>query len=104
LAAIALVFAELVGRRVEWDRGSEGFEMTESQVVNEWISQGEARGKLAAQRQSLPELLEGRFPGAVPKDVVQLIQQQESVELLYDWFKAAVRAYSFDQFLAVLKK
>jgi hypothetical protein len=104
LAGIALVFAELVGRRVEWDRGLEGFEMTESQVVNEWISQGEARGKLTERRQNLLELLEGRFPGAVPIDVVQLIQQQESPELLHDWFKAAVRAYSSDQFLTVLKK
>jgi hypothetical protein len=50
------------------------------------------------------ELLEGRFPGAVPNEVVQLVQGQESLEVLHDWFKAAVRAYSFDQFLAVLKK
>jgi hypothetical protein len=104
LAGIALVFAELVGRRIEWTRGLEGFEMTESQVVNEWISKGEAQGKLSTQRQVLLELLEGRFPGAVPDDVVRLIQHQEGLELLHDWFKAAVRAYSFEQFLAVLKK
>ncbi len=78
--------------------------MTESPVVNEWISQGEAKGMLIERRQSLLELLEGRFPGAVPADVVQSIQQQESPELLQDWFRAAVRAYSFDQFMAVLKK
>jgi hypothetical protein len=77
--------------------------MTESQVVNEWISQGEARGKLANQRQNLVEILEARFPGAVPNDVVRLIPGQESMEVLHDWFKAAVRAYSFEQFLAVLK-
>lgn len=104
LAGIALVFAELMGRRVEWNRGLEGFEMTESQVVNDWISQGEAKGKLANQRQNLIDLLEGRFPGAVPNDVVQVIQRQESLDVLHDWFKAAVRAFSFDQFLAVLKK
>jgi hypothetical protein len=101
LAGIALVFAELVGRRAEWQRGLEGFEMTESQVVNEWISQGE----LKRQRRNLLELLEGRFPGAVPNDVVQLIQQQDSLELLHDWFKVAVRASTtFEQFLDVLKK
>jgi hypothetical protein len=104
LVGIALVFAELAGRRVEWDRGLEGFEMTESQVVNEWISRGEAKGKLANQRQNLLELLEGRFPGVVPNDVVQMIQQQESQELLHEWFMAAVRAYSFEQFMAVLKR
>lgn len=104
LAGIAFVFAELVGRRAEWVRGLEGLEMTESQVVNEWMSQGEARGRLAEGRRSLLDLLEGRFPGAVPSDVVRMIQQQESLELLHDWFKVAVRAYSFEQFLAVLKK
>jgi hypothetical protein len=100
LAGIALVFAELVGRRAEWQRGLEGFEMTESQVVNEWISQG----MLKEGRQNLLEALEGRFPGAAPSDVVRLIQQQDSLELLHDWFKAAVRVTTFAQFLDVLKK
>jgi len=40
--------------------------MTESPIVNEWMSQGEAKGKLENQRQSLLELLEGRFPSMVP--------------------------------------
>ncbi|QJX00066.1 hypothetical protein FTUN_7690 [Frigoriglobus tundricola] len=34
-----------------------GFEMTESQVGNQRISQGEDRGKLTNQRQNLPKLL-----------------------------------------------
>ena len=104
LAGIALVFAELVGRRIEWSRGLEGFEMTESQVVNEWISQGEAKGQLKELRLNLLELLEGRFPGIIPADVVRLIQQQESMEVLHDWFKGAVRAYSFEHFMVELKK
>lgn len=104
MAGIALVFAELVDRRPTWVRGLEGFEMTESQIVNEWIGQGVVKGELAARRQTLLELLDGRFPGAVPADVTQLIRQQDSLELLHDWFRAAVRAYSFDQFLEVLKR
>lgn len=104
MAGIALVFAELVGRRPAWVRGLEGFEMTESQVVNEWIGQGMVKGELAASRRNLLELLNGRFPGAVPPDVTRLIQQQDSLELLNDWFRAAVRAFSFDQFLEVLKR
>ncbi|VTU00617.1 unnamed protein product [Gemmataceae bacterium] len=103
LAGIALVFAELVGRRADWKRALEGFEMTESEVVNEWIGQGEARGTLTTQRKNLLELLEGRFPGAVPGEVRQLIRQQESLPVLHDWFTAAVRAYTFEQFLAVVK-
>jgi hypothetical protein len=64
-------------------------ELTESQVVNEWISQGEARGRLAERRQSVVRLLTKRFPGAVPYDVIRLINEQESLELLDDWFDTA---------------
>jgi hypothetical protein len=104
LAGIVMIFAELAGCRPAWQRGLEGFEMTESQVVKEWINQGRAQGNLERQRQDLLELLEGKFPGAVPNDVAQLIQQQDSQNLLHDWFKAAVRVATFEQFLAVLKK
>jgi hypothetical protein len=104
LAGIARVFAELVGRRIEWNRGLEGFDMTESQVVNEWISQGEAKGKLIKQRQNLLKLLSKRFPGAVPDDVVRLVNEQESLDLLDHWFDAAAEAYTFQQFMDVLKR
>jgi hypothetical protein len=45
-----------------------------------------------------------RFPGSVPDEIVRLINEQESLPLLDDWFRAAVRAYSFEQFLDVLKR
>jgi hypothetical protein len=104
LAGIALVFAELAGRRAEWQRGLEGFEMTESQVVNEWIRQGEVKGKLEQGRQKLLEALAIRFPGAVTEEVVRLVNGQDSLPLLDDWFRAALRADTFEQFLHVLKQ
>jgi hypothetical protein len=104
LAGIALVFADLAGRVPAWKRGLEGWEMTESQVVNEWMSQGEARGKLLDRRQSLLELLQERFPGLVPAEVVKLINEQESLELLVNWFRAAIHAFTFQDFLAVLRR
>ncbi len=104
LVGIALVFAELVGRVPAWKRGLEGFEMTESQVVNEWMSKGRAEGRLEASRQKLLDLLEGRFPGQVPGEVTRLVNEQESLALLDDWFWEAVRAFTFEQFLAVLKR
>jgi hypothetical protein len=104
LAGIAMVFADLAGRVQDWKRGLEGWEMTESQVVNEWTSQAEARGELKRSRKNLLELLEGRFPGLIPAEVVKLINEQESQELLDDWFRAGVRAFTFEQFLAVLKR
>jgi len=82
-----------------WRQGLEGFEMTESQVVNEWMS----KGRLEERRQKLLEALEMRFPGEVPNEVAQLVNQQESLTLLDDWFRAALRVSTFAQFLAVLK-
>jgi hypothetical protein len=104
LAGVASVWAERVDRRVEWRRGREGFGLTESQVVNEWISQGEAKGKLMVRRHSLLKLLSARFPGALPDEAVRLINEQESLDLLGDWFDAAVGAYTFQQFMDVLKQ
>jgi hypothetical protein len=103
-ACLALVFVEPGGPRVEWNRELGSFEMTESEVVNEWIRKGEARGKLTERRQTLLEALTLRFPGAVPEEVVRLINEQESQPLLEVWFRAALRAYTFEQFLDVLKQ
>jgi hypothetical protein len=98
------VFAELVGRRVQWKRGLEGFEMTESQVVNEWINQGMAAGTLKERRRNLLQTLTVRFPGSVPDEVVRLINEQDSLPLLDEWCRAAIRAYTFEQFLDALKR
>jgi hypothetical protein len=103
LAGIALIFAELVGRRRVWNRELEGFEMVESQVVKEWISQGEARGELKRQRRNLLDLVRQKFPTVSP-EVVKGINDQESMPVLEDWFHAAVGATTLDEFLAVLKK
>ena len=78
--------------------------MTESQVVNEWMSQGEARGTLKERRQNLIELLQGRFPTAVPEEVVRRIDERESLEMLRVWFRAAVQAFTFEHFVAVLRR
>jgi hypothetical protein len=104
LAGIALVFADLAGCRGEWKRGLEGFEMTESQVVNEWIHQGEAKGRVEAARQFVLDVLEVRFPRLAPEDVKQLIRQQDSLEVLQDWHREALQAFTLEQFLAVLRR
>jgi hypothetical protein len=100
LAGIALVFAELAGRFLAWERGLEGWDMTESQVVNRWMSQGE----LARARKDLLDAIKVRFPGALTEEIAQLINQQDSSDLLREWFLAALKADTFDQFLDVLKR
>ncbi len=104
LAVVALVFAELAGRAIIWNRALEDFDMTESQVVNEWISKGVLKGQLTEGRQLLSKLLNKRFPGAVPPEVAQLIGEQESLDLLNHWFDAAASAATYDEFVVVLKQ
>jgi hypothetical protein len=100
LAGIALLFAELAGGRPAWKRALEGWKMTESQVVNEWINQGELKNA----RQSVLRVLKKKFPGQVTEEVSQLILQQDSMDLLNDWLDAAATASSIAEFLAVLRQ
>jgi len=93
-------FSELVGRGQEWKRGLEGFDMTESTFVNEWIDKGELR----RQRSLLLRLLNRRFPQQLPQQVNDLIRTQESMDLLESWFDAATDAQSFEEFMNVLKR
>jgi hypothetical protein len=89
LAGISLVFADLAGCGLAWKQGLEGWQMTESKVVNEWISQGVAKTKLEDGRRHLIKLLERRFPAMVSAEIFDLIRKQDSLDLLDDWFGAA---------------
>jgi hypothetical protein len=104
LAGIALVFAELAGCYLAWERGLEGWEMTESQVVNRWLSQGETRGKLEEGRLFLTRFLRRRFGEPLPTDVLETINTQPSVQLLEDWFDAAMAATTLQDFITVLRR
>jgi hypothetical protein len=68
--------------------------MTESQIVNRWIS----RGELNRARADLLQTLRVRFPESTSPDVVQMVEQQQSLALLDEWFAAALRATTFEQF------
>lgn len=100
LAKVATVFAELAGRRIIWKRTLEEFDVTESQVMNEWIEQAELR----KEQQLLQRLLHKRFPGAVAADITKLVSEQADPRTLNDWFDAAASAATYDEFLAVLKR
>jgi hypothetical protein len=104
LVAIAEVFAELAGNAIAWKRALEGFDMTESQVVKEWMAKGVTTGRLTERREMLLRFLNGRFPGVVPADVTKLINEQESLDLLLHWIDASAKANTFQDFMAVLKQ
>jgi hypothetical protein len=103
LGQIALVFAELVGRYAAWERGLEGFDMTESKVVNEWIEEALSKDRIERARQYLIRLLQERFPNQVAAEVIETINSQPSLSMLEDWLDQVVRAASFADFVRVLR-
>jgi hypothetical protein len=100
LGEIVLIFAELAGCYLAWEKGLEGWEMTESQVVNRWIE----KAKLEQARALLLRMLQQRFPGGVSPDVAQTINAQPSLPLLETWFDAATTTASMEDFIAVLRR
>ncbi len=75
--ALALVFAEPVGRRHLWKQALEKWNMIESIQVLEWMTEGEQR----ASRTLLRDLLEYRF-GALPESLGQRIEATTNIERL----------------------
>jgi hypothetical protein len=104
LGQIALVFAELAGRYLAWEKGLEDFKMTESHVVNRWIERAQLETTLANFRTLLIRLLEGRFPGQTSQELIQTINEQPSVELLQEWFDQAASVTTMAEFLAVVRR
>ncbi len=104
LGRIALTFAELGGCLAAWETALEGWDMTESKVVNRWIDEAEREARIAMSRKRLLQLVQSRFPGALPPEVVDLMGRQDSEDMLEEWFQAALSAPSAEEFLAVVRR
>ncbi|MGL4553724.1 MAG: hypothetical protein ACRC33_21385 [Gemmataceae bacterium] len=100
LMSIAQIFAGLAGAVPEWRRELKGADMTESEVVNEWM----AEASLLNSKRLLHRLVQKRFPDALTPDVLAAITDQPSQELLGEWFDAAATAKNADDFLAALRR
>ncbi len=103
LGTIALVFAELAGRYAAWTKGLEGFDMTESKVVNSWIEKAVEQKGLEDARHFLIRLLERKFPGQVLPEVIATINAQPSMSMLQDWFDQASQVTALADFVRVLR-
>jgi hypothetical protein len=99
LVGIAMLFAELAGRFLVWERVLEGWDMVESQVANRWRAQGDLR----TTRALLLRLLETKYRGSLSDEVKQLIEHQTDLALLKRWFESALEATTFEQFVQKLK-
>jgi hypothetical protein len=93
---LALVFAELAGRRAAWDQALEDWNVRQSQQVLEW--QKVAVTEHA--RRDLLRLLEVRHSTAVPPDLAAMVAASNDLDELSRWFDIAARADSLDAFRA----
>jgi hypothetical protein len=71
---------------------------TESNLSLGCAAEAEYRGEIKRARRDLLQVLDFRFPGTISRDIRELIQKQDSLYILEDWFKAALQAFSIDSF------
>jgi hypothetical protein len=103
LIGIALVFAELAGRGLVWRQVLEGWNMTESAIVNEWIAKAQEQTRFEELRNTTIRVLNARFPGQVSSDIIATINQQPSLELLREWIDQAA-LLPLDKFREYLRR
>ena len=100
---MALVFAELTRELVNWQQALEGWQMLESQVVNNWLNQGELRGIVKARREVLLVVVRERLQDPAPEAVRLAVEGTNDPDTLDRWFKAALKAATLADFLAAMK-
>jgi hypothetical protein len=103
------VFAELAGRTDAWRPALEGWDMRESQIVQEWQAQARAEGRAEGREEGevrraravIVRALQVRF-GNVPEDVRARVENEGDLALLQGWFDLALTANSLAEFQAAL--
>jgi hypothetical protein len=106
-AILALVFAEMAGRKQLWESELEGFNMQESTIMRELREEGKKvgrdEGRLTMARAAVLKVLQARFPDAsVPEGVRSALEKNTNVQELTDWLRDAVLTASpadFERFL-----
>lgn len=101
---LAYTFAELARNYLAWERGLEGLDVGDSIIATKMRNQGLAEGDRRTKSRDIIEVIDIKFPGALTPDVRQLIEHQDSMPLLIDWFRAAVRSGTYTDFLADLRR
>jgi hypothetical protein len=106
-ASLALVFAGAAKRKDIWKKALEGWNVIESEVVNEWIAEGEARGKVKGKAEGRVEeavalaiaVCEAKF-GTLPAEVEAKIRGTSDLTTLHTWVTQAAKAATIDEFRA----
>ena len=100
-AGLARVFAGKAKRQAAWDKALEGWNVTESKVVNEWIKQGIVKGRAVGRAEGRAEgviaVLKARFK-PVPAALTAAVQAETDLDRLRSWLTAAATAPTLDDF------
>jgi len=105
---LALVFADLTGRRAAWKESLEGWNVQVSQQVLEW--QGKARqegwqeGETTQAQADLMRILELRFGSPMPTDLASEIAAERDLDVLSRWLDATITSPGLDAFRAILRE
>jgi hypothetical protein len=94
---LALVFAEAAGNAGAWRKLLEGWNVTQSKQVQEWIDMGTSRGKIEGRVETLLDVLEARF-GVLPPELAAALRQTTDLGLLRQMAARAGQADSLGAF------
>src|SRR5262249_37954540 len=93
----ALLFAEKAGCGQAWREALRGWDVTESQIVNEWTAPARAgaraEGERKAKAEAVVRVLQAKF-GQVPERLGQAIRAVKESDRLDGWIDLAARARS----------
>jgi hypothetical protein len=91
---LAIVFAEAAGRQAVWKEALKGWNVRDSQQVQEWIDEGVVLGEANA----LLRVLAKRYPPGAPAEVAAAIRATKDLQRLQQWFDLAWTADSLEAF------
>jgi hypothetical protein len=110
-AALALVFADAVGRRPSWKLALEELTVQDPPIIQEWAAHWEARGEARGRVEGRVEMarantalvLRERFGLTdLPADLRPVLDAETNPDKLQQWFALALTAATLDAFRAGL--
>ncbi len=104
LVGLARVFAEHVGRMPVWGPVLEGWNVERSPWLEEIRTEGRTEGDLRTMRAAVQNVLEVRFPGAVPPEAIEAIRRETKLPLLEQSHRLAITVKSPDEVRAFLQQ
>ncbi len=100
MGGLARVFATHAGRMNVWGPVLEGWNVEASP----WLEEVRTEGRVQMARAAVQDVLEVRFPGAVPPAVIEAIRQETKLPLLQQSHRLAVTVKSPDEVRAFLQQ